>query len=77
MSKSEKLVSSKGIIIDLILTLGFFLYMITVCREHVPSTVESDIMFFGIFTAMCVSGVFWLALQCFRVTCMDQLKHKK
>jgi len=53
--------------VDLVLTIVFFIYMYTVVSTHVPSTAPKMILLWGAYTSACITGVFWLALQMFRV----------
>ena len=68
MSQSEeKLTSPVSLIVDLILVVAFFVYMFGVCKPHVPSNDPKMITLWGALAAACMSGVFWLAVQMFRV----------
>jgi len=70
----EKLTSPKTILFDLMLTGLFFLFMTWVLRPFVPAQTPFLIWFFAGFTALPLTGVFWLASQMFRVTLTDQLR---
>ncbi|MBC2601370.1 hypothetical protein [Puniceicoccus vermicola] len=74
---TEKLTSSKTILFDLVLTGLFFLFMTTMLRAFVPAHTPALIWFFAGFTALPLTGVFWLASQMFRVTVTDQIRRKK
>ena len=63
----EKLVTPVSLIVDLILVIAFFAYMFTVCRAHVPSDDPKMITLWGALGSACLTGVFWLAVQMFRV----------
>ncbi len=63
--------------VDAVLVIGFFFFLYSVVKVHVPSTNPNQIMFWGAATAACMSGVFWLALQMFRVVLKAQLAAKK
>lgn len=68
MAQSEqKLTSPVTLVIDAILVIGFFLFMYWVLCPHVPSNDPKMIMLWGGLSSACMSGVFWLALQMFRV----------
>jgi hypothetical protein len=68
MAQSEpKLVSPVSLAVDAILVILFFIYMYTVVSTHVPSNDPKMIHLWGALTALCLTGVFWLALQMFRV----------
>lgn len=73
----EKLTSPKTILFDLVLTGIFFLFMTSMLRPFVPAQTPAIIWFFAAFTALPLTGVFWLASQMFRVTLTDQLRRKK
>jgi len=45
----------------------FLAYLYHLVAPHVPSRDPKMIMFFGASCAACMSGVFWLAVQMFRV----------
>jgi uncharacterized membrane protein (DUF106 family) len=70
-------VTALRVAVDLVLTIVFFLYMYTVVSTHVPSTDPKMILFWGLYTSACITGVFWLALQMFRVTLAAQLAKRK
>lgn len=63
----QKHVTPVTIGVDLVLCAIFFFFMFGWVKEHVHSNEMKYIMFFGASTALCVTGVFWLAIQMFRV----------
>ncbi len=63
----QKLTSPASLAVDLVLVVAFFAYMYTVLAPHVPSDDPEMIRIWGCYTTACVTGVFWLALQMFRV----------
>jgi hypothetical protein len=63
----EKLVTPGSLIVDIILVGGFFAFMVWVLRHHVPSNDPAMVTVWGVIAASCMAGVFWLALQMFRV----------
>jgi len=71
------LVSKKGIVIDLVLTACFFLFMREVLVPHVPSQDPLAVTIVSSMTAFCMSGVFWLAAGMFRVTLVDYQRNQK
>ncbi len=78
MSQSEeKLTSPVSLIVDLVLVVAFFLYLFSVCKTHVPSNDPKMINLWGALAAACMSGVFWLAVQMFRVVLKAQLAAKR
>ena len=57
--ESEKpLVSKKGIVVDLFLSLIFFFFMREVLVPHVPSQDPSAILIVSSMTSLCMTGVF-------------------
>jgi len=78
MSQSEeKFTSPVSLIVDLVLVVAFFLYLFSVCKPHVPSNDPKMINLWGALAATCMTGVFWLALQMFRVVLRAQLAAKR
>lgn len=68
MSESpQKLTSPASLLVDAILVIGFFCYIYTVISPHVPSQNAKWVLIWGGLSAACMSAVFWLALQMFRV----------
>lgn len=71
-NESEKpLVSKKGIVVDLFLSLIFFFFMREVLVPHVPSQDPSAILIVSSMTSLCMTGVFWIAANMLRVTWVD------
>lgn len=80
MDSFSKLVTPLGIVIDVILSVAFFVYMASVVASHVPLPVENYPIAnpaITYATSACLSGVFWLALGCFRVTWKDYVLRRK
>ena len=73
-----KLVTKQGAVIDITLTLIFFVAMTDVLKNHVPwvEAGEFAVLLGGAYASACLSGVFWLALSLFRVTLADQVLQK-
>ena len=63
--------------VDAVLVLGFFTLMFFVLGPHVPSDDPHYITLWAALGASCMSGVFWLAVQMFRVVLHAQLAAKK
>ena len=72
-----KLVTRVGILVDLGLTVVFFLFMWVVLGSHGPSDDPTTIRWVAAYTSLCLTGVFWLAVSMFRVTLVDYLRTKK
>jgi len=73
----KKLVGPAGIIIDIVLTGVFFVFMCGVIYPHTPDFSERGKQLSAAYTSLCLTGVFWITLQCFRVTFADQIRRKK
>ena len=63
----RKLVTPVSLAVDAVLVIVFFVYMYGVTSTHVPSRDHRMIVFWGLVTTSCLTAVFWLALQMFRV----------
>jgi hypothetical protein len=63
----EKLVTPVSLVVDLVLLVAFFAYMFSVLKTHVPSTDPKMIVLWGAIGTSCLTGVFWLVVQMFRV----------
>ena len=72
-----KLTSPVSLVVDVVLVGAFFAFLYTLVAPHVPSRDPKMIMLFGGLCAACMSGVFWLAVQMFRVVLKAQLQAKK
>jgi len=73
MAQSEtKLITPVSFVVDLILAVAFFLYLYSIVSPHVPSSDSRMIMLWGGLAAACMTGVFWLAIQMFRVVLRAQ-----
>lgn len=67
-----KLTSPASLAIDAILVIGFFLFIYTIVAPHVPSNDKSMILLWGGLCSACMTGVFWLCIQMFRVVLRAQ-----
>jgi uncharacterized membrane-anchored protein len=69
MAQPEKksAVTPASLIVDAIVVGGFFVLMFTLFKHHVPSNDPKMINLWGFLSAACISAVFWLAVQMFRV----------
>jgi hypothetical protein len=63
----EKFTSPGSLLVDAVLVVAFFIYMMKVIASHVPSHDPRMIWFWAAAASSCMTGVFWLALQMFRV----------
>jgi hypothetical protein len=76
-SSEQKLVTPASLAVDAVLVLAFFSFLFTVLRPHVQSHDPIAIAIWAGLTSACLSGVFWLALQMFRVVYRAQHASKK
>ncbi|MDR1010399.1 MAG: hypothetical protein LBM04_04620 [Opitutaceae bacterium] len=67
-----KFATPRALIIDAILVIAFFAFMFSVIRPHVQTENPLFIVLWGGGTAACMAGIFWLALQMFRVVLRAQ-----
>lgn len=67
-----KLVTPVSLLVDAVLTIAFFIGIYVLVSPHVPSTDKKMIMLWGGLCAACMTGVFWLAVQMFRVVLSAQ-----
>jgi hypothetical protein len=73
MSTPEtKLVTPKSLAVDAVLVLAFFVYMFGVVKGHVPSKDPMMLVVWGGACSFCLTLVFWLTLQMFRVVVKAQ-----
>ncbi len=70
--KLGKLTSPVSLVIDAILVAGFFGFMFSLLKSHVPSNDPKMIFIWAFLSAGCMSGVFWLSIQMFRVVLTAQ-----
>lgn len=73
MAQSEpKSFSPVSLAVDAVLVIAFFFFLFSLVKSHVPSTDPKMITLWGGLTAGCMSGVFWLCIQMFRVVLRAQ-----
>jgi hypothetical protein len=73
MSQPEtKFTSPLSLLVDAVLCVGFFIGIYVLVAPHVPSNDSKMIMLWGGLCAACMTGVFWLAVQMFRVVLRAQ-----
>ena len=73
----QPLISKIGLLVDAILSIAFFLFMTYVLMPHVPSEDPTTVKIVAAMTSFCMTGVFWLAANMFRVTYVDFQRTKK
>lgn len=78
MSQPEqKMTTPASIAVDAVLVLAFFAFMFGVLKSHVPSNDPRMINFWSAAASSCLSGVWWLCIQMFRVVLRAQLAARK
>jgi hypothetical protein len=73
MASSEKLVTPVSLVVDFVLTVAFFAFMFWLVKSHVPSNDPKMVWLWAGLCSACMSGVFWLAVQMFRVVLRAQM----
>lgn len=73
----EKFVTPRSLLVDAVLVVAFFAFMFNVIRPHVPTENTLFILLWGGGATACLAGVFWLAIQMFRVVLRAQLAAKR
>jgi hypothetical protein len=64
--------STASLAIDAVLVLAFFALLYRVVSPHVMSNDPKMILLWGGLCSACMTGVFWLCLQMFRVVLRAQ-----
>jgi presenilin-like A22 family membrane protease len=78
MSQSEeKHTSPVSLAVDVVLVVAFFAFIFSVLKSHVPSNDPRMITFWAALATSCLTGVFWMALQMFRVVLKAQRRAGK
>ena len=67
-----KLTSRASLALDAVLVTGFFILIFSLVSSHVPSHDKVMIMLWGGLCSACLSAVFWLCLQMFRMVLRAQ-----
>jgi hypothetical protein len=75
--RENKRVTPASLAIDAVLVIVFFAYMYSVVSTHVPSKDHRMVIFWGAACSACLSAVFWLTLQMFRVVVKAQREASK
>lgn len=73
----QKLVTPVSLAVDAVLVGVFFAILFTMLRSHVQSNDPVNIFIWAGLTSACMSGVFWLAVQMFRVVYRAQKAARK
>ena len=78
MAQAEtNLVTPVSLVVDAVLVVAFFFFIYSVVSTHLPSRDPKMIHLWGGLCAACMTGVFWLALQMFRVVLRAQRAARK
>lgn len=73
----QKFTSPASLVVDAILVVLFFVGMYTFVAPHVPSNDKSMILLWGGLTSACITSVFWLCIQMFRVVLRAQRAERR
>jgi len=76
-NSKQKLVTRGSLMVDAVLLVAFFIFFFEILKSHVPATTTLGIDVGAAYTASCLTGVFWLALQMFRVVLRFHRESKK
>lgn len=68
----RKSVTPVTIAVDVVLCAAFFALIYWLVHSHVQSSNPVMIVFWGALTSACMTGVFWLCIQMFRVVLRAQ-----
>ena len=75
--QEQKFTTPGSLAVDAVLSLGCFFFLYGVVSPHVPSNDKAMIMLWSALTAACMTGVFWLCIQMFRVVLRAQREAKR
>ena len=73
MAQSEKLVTPVSLVVDVIVVGAFFIFIFGLLKSHVPSNDPKMVWLWAGLASACMTGVFWLAVQMFRVVLRAQI----
>jgi len=73
----QKMVTPTSLAVDAMLCIAFFALLFGLLRSHVPSHDPKMIALWAGLTAACLTAVFWLAVQMFRVVLRAQREAPK
>jgi hypothetical protein len=74
---SQKFTSPTSLVVDAILVVAFFVYMYTVVASHVPTSDPKMRLLWGGLCSACMTAVFWLCVQMFRVVFRAQREARR
>jgi uncharacterized membrane protein YecN with MAPEG domain len=70
--QENKLVTPASLAVDAVLVIAFFVFMYGVVSSHVPSRDHRMVLIWGGACSVCLTCLFWLALQMLRVVVRAQ-----
>lgn len=73
----KKSLSPVALLIDAVLVAGFFALIFRLVSSHVPSNDPKMVALWAGLTSACMSGVFWIAIQMFRVVLAVQIADRR
>jgi len=73
----QKFTTPASLVVDAILVIAFFIGMYLWVAPHVPSNDKSMLLLWGGLSSACLTGVFWLCIQIFRVVLRAQRAHRR
>lgn len=73
----QKFTTPASLVVDAILVVAFFIGIYLWVAPHVPSNDRSMIVLWAGLTSACMSGVFWLCIQMFRVVLRAQREARR
>ena len=76
-TEDKPLVSKTGLVVDFLLSIVFFGFMFWVLMPHVPSYDTTTVYIVAGMTSFCMTGVFWISANMFRVTLVDYQRRNK
>jgi hypothetical protein len=74
---NQRLVTPTSLAVDAVLVLAFFSILFSILRPHVQSHDPLMIAIWAGLASACMSSVFWLAIQMFRVVYRAQKASKE
>jgi len=77
MSQPQKHTTPASLVVDAVLVIAFFLFMYTIVATHVPTNDPTMRLLWGGLCSACMSGVFWLCIQMFRVVLRAQVAARR
>jgi hypothetical protein len=73
----QKHTTPGSLLVDAILIVAFFLFMYWAVSSHVPTNDTKMRLLWGALCSSCLTGVFWLCIQMFRVVLRAQRQARK